>query len=119
MIELYIFAEEEANPDRIPTKRNILNALRWLVEGCQARDSLVFHFSGHGTRHIDLDMDEIDGYDESISPVDHDTEGDIRDDEINSIIVRPLPRGATLHALFDACHSGTSLDLPFFCRINR
>ena len=28
---------------------NILAAVRWLVGGCQAPDSLVFAFSGHGS----------------------------------------------------------------------
>jgi hypothetical protein len=29
------------------------------------------------------------------------------------LIVRPLPKGCRLTALFDSCHSGTVLDLPF------
>ncbi|KAL0384463.1 UNVERIFIED_CONTAM: Metacaspase-2 [Sesamum radiatum] len=64
-------------------------------------------------------MDEVDGYDEMLWPVDHKTEGTILDDEINATIVRPLPQGARLHAIVDACHSGTILDLPFVCRMDR
>ncbi|KAF3435029.1 hypothetical protein FNV43_RR22116 [Rhamnella rubrinervis] len=45
--------------------------------------------------------------------------GMIVDDEVNATIVRPLPQGTTLHALIDACHSATVLDLPFLCRMNR
>ena len=79
----------------------------------------MFHFSGHGTRQIDYNHDEVDGYDEALCPLDHETEGNIIDDEINDTIVRPLPRGATLHAILDACYSGTALDLPFVCRMNK
>jgi hypothetical protein len=38
---------------RIP-QTNILDALRWLVEGATAGDSLFFHFSGHGGTARDL-----------------------------------------------------------------
>lgn len=110
---------EEKNPLRIPTKYNMRMAMRWLVEGCRSGDSLVFHYSGHGSRQVDTNMDEVDGYDEAICPVDYEHEGKIIDDEINATIVRPLPRGAKLHALVDTCFSGTILDLPFMCRVNR
>ncbi|KAI4296371.1 hypothetical protein L6164_036334 [Bauhinia variegata] len=63
-------------------------------------------------------MDEQDGYDEAICPVDFEHEGTILDDEINAKMVRPLPPGAKLHAI-DTCFSGTVLDLPFMCRMNR
>lgn len=114
-----VLTEEEKDPCRVPTKHNIRTALRWLVQGCQSGDSLVFHYSGHGSRVRDHDGDEIDGHDESLCPVDYETEGKILDDEINATIVRPLPRGATLHAIIDTCFSGTFLDLPFMCRMNR
>ena len=52
---------------------------------------------------------EADGYDETILPMDFKTSGQIIDDEINSYIVNPLPTGARLHAIVDACHSGTLL----------
>ncbi|KAF7842984.1 metacaspase-1-like isoform X1 [Senna tora] len=111
--------KEEKNPLKIPTKQNIQMALRWLVEGSRSGDSLVFHFSGHGTQEVDLNMDEVDRYDEALCPVDYESKGKIIDDEINATIVRPLPRGAKLHAIIDACHSGTVLDLPFLCKMNR
>lgn len=103
----------------MPTKQNIRSALRWLVQDCQPGDSLVFHYSGHGAQVRDRDGDEIDGLDESLLPVDYETEGRILDDEINATIVRPLPHGVILHAIVDTCFSGTLLDLPNVCRINR
>ncbi|KAI5661388.1 hypothetical protein M9H77_20711 [Catharanthus roseus] len=114
-----VLTEEEKGHTRIPTKRNIRAALQWLVQGCQARDSLLFYYSGHGSRVRDRDWDEIDEHDEALCPVDFETEGKILDDEINATIVRPLTRGVTLHAIFDTCFSGTSLDLRYVCRMNR
>ncbi|XP_028067827.1 metacaspase-1-like isoform X1 [Camellia sinensis] len=114
-----MLTEEETDPYRIPTKQNMRMALYWLVQGCQPGDSLLFHYSGHGSRQRNISGDEVDGYDETLCPLDFETQGMIVDDEINATIVRPLPYGVKLHAIIDACHSGTVLDLPFLCRMNR
>ena len=37
------------------------------------------------------------------------------DDELNVLLVNPLPAGARMHAIIDACHSGSVLDLEFRC----
>nr|XP_027106262.1 metacaspase-1-like isoform X2 [Coffea arabica] len=95
-----------------PTRINIIRAFDWLVKDSQSGDSLVFSFSGHGTQQLDLDGDEIDGFDEAICPLDFETAGIIIDNDINKMIVEPLTQGVTLHAIIDACHSGTVLDLP-------
>lgn len=116
---IIVDAEEETDPYRIPTKQNMRMALYWLVQGCTAGDSLVFHYSGHGSRQRNYNGDEVDGFDETLCPLDFETQGMIVDDEINATIVRPLPHGVKLHSIIDACHSGTVLDLPFLCRMNR
>jgi hypothetical protein len=116
---ILMLTEEETDPYRIPTKQNMRMALYWLVQGCTAGDSLVFHYSGHGSRQRNYNGDEVDGYDETLCPLDFETQGMIVDDEINATIVRPLPHGVKLHSIIDACHSGTVLDLPFLCRMNR
>ncbi|CAN6306405.1 unnamed protein product [Urochloa humidicola] len=111
--------ENESDPGRVPTRENLVRAMRWLVEGCDGGDSLVFHFSGHGVQKLDLEDDELDGYNEALCPVDFEQSGKILDDEINETIVRPLGRGVKLHAIVDTCHSGTILDLPYLCRLSR
>lgn len=116
---IIMLTEEEKDPLRRPTKHNIRMAMYWLVQGCQPGDSLVFHFSGHGSQQRNYNGDEIDGYDETICPLDFETQGMIIDDEINATIVNPLPRGVKLHSIIDACHSGTVLDLPYLCRMDK
>ncbi|KAL5564080.1 hypothetical protein UlMin_033827 [Ulmus minor] len=96
-----------------PTKKNIETSLKWLVQDCQRGDKLVFYFSGHGLRQPDFQDDELDGFDETICPVDFMQEGMVLDNEINTYIVRPLKEGVILHAIVDACHSGTILDLKY------
>ncbi|KVH97156.1 Peptidase C14, caspase catalytic [Cynara cardunculus var. scolymus] len=89
-----------------------------MLTGCQPGDSLLFHYSGHGSRQRNRNGDEIDGYDETLCPLDFETQGMMIDDEINATIVKPLPFGVKLHAIIDSCHSGTVVDLPFLCRMN-
>jgi metacaspase-1 len=97
----------------IPTRKNILNAMHWLVRDARPNDSLFFHYSGHGTQRPDEDGDEDDGFDEVICPVDHKLTDVIVDDLMHEILVKSLPAGCRLTAIFDSCHSGSALDLPF------
>jgi hypothetical protein len=57
--------------------------------------------------------DEVDGMDEVILPLDFKTKGYIVDDELHDLLVKPLKKGVRLTAIFDSCHSGTALDLPY------
>ncbi|KAH7576162.1 hypothetical protein JRO89_XS01G0005100 [Xanthoceras sorbifolium] len=114
---ILMLTEDEPDPYRIPTKANMRMAMYWLVQGCQPGDSLVFHFSGHGSQQWNPNGEEVDGFDETLVPLDFQTQGMIVDDEINATLVRPLPPGVRLHALMDCCHSGTALDLPYLCRM--
>lgn len=66
--------------------------------------SLFFHYSGHGGSVRDQNGDEADEMDETILPIDHERAGQIIDDEIHEIMVRPLQRGVRLTAVFDSCH---------------
>ncbi|KAG1793338.1 peptidase C14, caspase domain-containing protein [Suillus plorans] len=120
-----------------PTRQNILLEMHRLASYSRAGDSMFFYFSGHGGQVRDLDGDEVDGYDEFVCPVDYQESGVINDDEIHEIMsliertqVKPLAAGSrltvrrviddakslnnsALQALFDSCHSGTVLDLPY------
>lgn len=96
-----------------PTKANILRAMQWLVADAQPNDALFLHYSGHGGQTKDLDGDEEDGNDEVIYPVDFKQAGHIVDDEIHHTVVKPLRAGVRLTAIFDSCHSGSVMDLPY------
>ncbi len=71
--------------------------------------SFVFHFSGHGGQTYDLNKDERDNMDETIYTVD----GLINDDVLKERLVDSLPEEVKLRAIFDCCHSGSCLDLPY------
>ncbi|PIN08878.1 hypothetical protein CDL12_18543 [Handroanthus impetiginosus] len=95
---ILILTEEESF--RPPTRNNIEYAFQWLMKGIQ------------------LTRKKVDGFDETICPVDFQTNGMIFDDYINETIVRPLIPGVTLHAIIDSDHNGTVLDLPCVYNIN-
>jgi hypothetical protein len=105
--------DEAENELMLPTRRNMIKEMHWLVAGAQAGDSLLVHFSGHGGQQKDKSGDEADGMDETICPMDYQRAGVIVDDELFEILVRPLPPGCRLTAVFDCCHSGSALDLPY------
>ncbi|KAG5438297.1 hypothetical protein PCANB_002785 [Pneumocystis canis] len=108
-----ILTDDQTNPRSIPTKKNIIDAMQWLVKDARPNDSFFLHYSGHGGQIDDIDGDEEDGSDEVIYPVDFNYAGYITDDIIHSILVKPLPPGCRLTAIFDCCHSGSIMDLPF------
>lgn len=61
---MVILTDDQPNPLFRPTKRNILDAMGWLMACNNPGDSLFFHFSGHGGQQADVDGDESDGVDE-------------------------------------------------------
>jgi Caspase domain. len=44
---LYL-TDEQQDPNKKPTYDNIINGMKWLVQGARSGDSLFFHYSGHG-----------------------------------------------------------------------
>ena len=92
-----------------PTKSNIVNELKKMINNAEKGDVLVFSFSGHGFNIKDYNKDEIDGYDECIYTID---DHYITDDTLKQIIL-PLKKGVTLFSVIDSCHSGTVLDLKY------
>lgn len=99
-----------------PTLQGIRDAFAALQAKLAPGDFVYLHFSGHGTQAPAIDPDtEIDGLDEMFLPIDigpwNDTVGSVEnglvDDEIGSLIAGLRNTGATVWAVFDACHSGT------------
>jgi len=92
-----------------PIRTNIIRELKRLVSGAAPGDRFTFLYLGHSDQQPSFDDDEEDDQDEVIITCDF---GRIIDNELKYILVKDLPVGSSLLAIFDTCHSGTMLDLP-------
>ena len=106
--------DKEFKDKNSPTRRNILQNLHELIAMTKPGDELFIHYSGHGSWTWDQNNDEKDGKDEILCPVD---DTSISDDELYTNLVKKCPPGAKIRCVFDCCHSGTALDLPYRWRI--
>jgi len=93
-----------------PTKLNILNELKNILETSKKDDTIFIFYSGHGSYTLDRNGDELDGHDELIVPLDFNY---IIDDDIKTIITTYSKPDTNLIVLFDCCNSGTALDLRY------
>ena len=91
------------------TTKAILDGLAWLTGGASPGDSLVFHYSGHGSQVPDRNGDETtDRQDEILCPYDLDWDHPLTDDVL-AAACSGVPTGALLTVILDCCHSGTGL----------
>lgn len=99
--------------DQEVTKERIEQEWRWLIDGAQSGDHLLFHFSGHGSYIADEDGDEDDGADELLCLYDMDFDDNrtfLLDDDLYQL-TRNVPEGVGLTMTLDCCHSGTATRL--------
>ena len=99
---------------------DILGELDRLAETAQKGDTILFYYSGHGTRQPDNpdqpeDEPEADGMDQVLLPSDVGKYDPIKmtlknaiiDDVLGRKIAAIRAKGAFVWAVIDACHSGT------------
>ncbi|PPQ81149.1 hypothetical protein CVT25_015201 [Psilocybe cyanescens] len=140
--DIVLLTDDARDARSLPTRDNIIDAMRWLVRHAKINDSLFFHCTSElfATPADHPDVVRVDQTRDTavkleiwmemklmagtkalthcpmlavIYPLDFKTKGHIVDDEMHEIMVKPLPPGCRLTGLFDACHSGTVLDLPY------
>mmetsp|Transcript_19079 Transcript_19079/g.21829 ORF Transcript_19079/g.21829 Transcript_19079/m.21829 type:complete len:305 (+) Transcript_19079:231-1145(+) len=99
--------------DHSPTRANLMSAFERIAAYSEPGDTVFMHYSGHGSRVKDYNGDEDDGFDETLVPVDFESNGQIVDDDLLDKFVKPLKSGVNMTCLMDCCHSGTVLDLPY------
>ena len=97
-----------------PNGHNILAAMHWLVS--EPNTCCFLHYSGHGGQVPDPDGDRRSGFDDTIVPYDFEQNGQISSDTLHRNLVSALAPNSTLFVIFDCCHSGSALELPFVYR---
>lgn len=73
-------------------------------------------YSGHGGQIRDPDGDRASGFDDTIVPVDFEQNGQLDSDTLHRHLVTRLHPTSTLFVVFDCCHSGSAIELPFVYR---
>jgi len=97
-----------------PTGYNMMNAFRWLVTGNQPGDSCWLSYSGHGGQVKSPEADRE--LDDTICPVDFQQTGQITSDTLHKVLVSLMSPHVRLTVLFDCCHSGSAIELPYVYR---
>ncbi len=96
-----------------PTKKNILDAISWLITGLKPGEHVLFQYSGHGGLVRDANGDEVIGYDSCIYPCNGTQIEQITDDELRIILADKIPIGCKCFVILDCCHSGSAVDLRY------
>jgi len=109
-----VFLTDERSGPYYPTGANILAAMDWLVAepGC----CLFLHYSGHGGQVPDQTGTRMSGFNDTIVPVDFEQRGMLDSGILHRHLVSRLPSNSTLFIIFDCCHSGSALELPYVYR---
>ncbi|QKX58252.1 uncharacterized protein TRUGW13939_05373, partial [Talaromyces rugulosus] len=99
-----------------PTGHNMLAAFQWLVSQNSPGDSLWLSYSGHGGQVEDEYGDRESGFNDTICPVDFEQNGQLTSSTLHKAIISRMPPWARLTILFDCCHSGSAVELPYTYR---
>jgi hypothetical protein len=103
--------------DMQATKKSMQSAIHKLVASGKKGDTLLLHYSGHGSNVPDDNGDEADHRDEILCPTNLDWNDPLRDDWLRTTFNK-LRAGVNLTVIMDCCHSGsntrafTPLDAP-------
>jgi hypothetical protein len=119
---IVLLSDDQTDLSLIPTRANIIATLQQAVSQTQSGDTLFIHYSGHGSQvqargTTEQNNPDTPNEDDCLCPCDfNDYDGDsgfIVDEDLKELVVNKIPAGAKLRAFFDACHSGTMLDLEY------
>ncbi len=88
------------------TKKAMQSAIQKLIKSGKKGDTLLLHYSGHGSNVPDDNGDEADDRDEILCPTDLDWNDPLRDDWLRNMLNK-LRKGVNLTVIMDCCHSGT------------
>ncbi|KAF7351753.1 Metacaspase type II [Mycena sanguinolenta] len=118
--DITVLLDDGISADTQPTRANIMNAIKNLVEDAKEGDHFCFYYSGLSTQIEIRSNSEEDGMDDCLIPMDG-MDYRILSFELDSVLISPLPVGSHLVAILDtigAGHARSFLDLQHY-RCNR
>eukprot|EP00667_Euglena_gracilis_P009399 EG_transcript_9548 len=98
---------DDAEERAVPTAANLRLALQALMAGVEAGDTVVFHFSGHGSQVIQADAaTQEDCLHDCLCPADMDWAGNaLTDEELDRALVHDCPPGVRVTCVLDCGHT--------------
>jgi len=111
--DIVVMSDDMLGSNLYPTRVNIIEQLRVFCKKVNQAGHGFLHYSGHGSWLRDQSNDEKDRRDETLVPVDFDRGGMLTDDFLFRLLCDNLDPKAKLTVIFDCCHSGSALDLPY------
>lgn len=90
------------------TRSRFINEVSQAIKLLKSGDTLLIHYSGHGTQVYDRNGDELDGYDEALYLYD----GMVIDDDLREVLLL-IPEGAKVILMLDCCFSGSATRASF------
>ncbi|KAA0694376.1 caspase family protein [Neorhizobium sp. P12A] len=117
LTELFAFHGEDFTiiADADATRERITSELRSLVNGCSSGDTLVFGYSGHGTRIVTQDLNgHPDGKIDAIVPYEANYASLITSQQLFDLITASVTPSVSFTGIYDCCHSGAIIrDVEF------
>jgi uncharacterized caspase-like protein len=109
LVDLFGFKKGDITTllDGAATKQAMEAGIKKLVKDAKKGDTILLHYSGHGSNVPDDTGDEADQRDEILCPTDLDWEDPMRDDWLRKAF-DGLRAGVHLAVIMDCCHSGTN-----------
>ena len=109
-----VVMRDDCEDNYYPTAHNVLAAIDWLVS--EPGTCNFMHYSGHGGQVPDPTGMRPSGLLDTICPLDFMSSGQINSDTLHEHLVSRLAPNSTLFVIFDCCHSGSALELPYVYR---
>ncbi|KAJ9455653.1 Metacaspase-1 [Diplonema papillatum] len=96
----------------VPSRRNIIQGLRWLTRDLKPADNLFLYISGHGTNVPDYATIEGDD-DGAFTPLDYKEAGFVTCEEVKRELFYVLPEDCRVFIFCDFFNGGSLVDLPY------
>jgi len=105
-----IMMNDNSNDNLKPTKENVLQQIKVLLNNSYYGDKLFIYYSGHGSQINDKNNEESDDKDEVIVTLGGNY---ITDDSLQLLLNQYMKDFVTLNIVMDCCCSGTLFDLRY------
>jgi hypothetical protein len=96
-----------------PTRKNLLDSLKWLYKDIQDGQHVYFHFIGHGGHIFTSTNDLVVDIEKCVYTANGQILEKVTEEEITEILCENLPENSICFTVFDCCHPGIVIPLQY------